>query len=161
MLIGALKFEKNERWTCCFQADKSHVELAIIQIVEHSRYKEALQFRTARDVIMTERQQHFPWLPAQAAANQFRLAANPQNSSAQTAEKSRLNAMENAANSAAYTSAQNAVSQDHKGEFKMGSVIVTYKVFPEDIVQSFDALKKRLKAISPSSHQLKDTVRNQ
>ena len=50
--------------------------------------------------------------------------------------------MENAANSAAYTNAQNAVSQDHKGDSIMGSVIVTYKVFPEDIVANFDDLKE-------------------
>ena len=31
----------------------------------------------------------------------------------------------------------------------MGSVIVTYKVFPEDIVPSFDALKKAIEGITP------------
>ncbi|MGA2680488.1 MAG: elongation factor 1-beta [Candidatus Bathyarchaeia archaeon] len=31
----------------------------------------------------------------------------------------------------------------------MGSVIVTYKVFPEDIAQNFDSLKKDIEGIKP------------
>ena len=31
----------------------------------------------------------------------------------------------------------------------MGSVIVTYKVFPEDIMENFDALKKQIDNIKP------------
>ena len=31
----------------------------------------------------------------------------------------------------------------------MGSVIVTYKVFPEDIVKSFDSLKSAIESIKP------------
>ena len=31
----------------------------------------------------------------------------------------------------------------------MGSVIVTYKVFPEDIMENFDALKKEINDIKP------------
>jgi elongation factor 1-beta len=31
----------------------------------------------------------------------------------------------------------------------MGSVIVTYKVFPEDIVENFDALKNKIKECLP------------
>jgi len=31
----------------------------------------------------------------------------------------------------------------------MGSVIVTYKVFPEDIVENFDNLKKQIEVIKP------------
>lgn len=31
----------------------------------------------------------------------------------------------------------------------MGSVLVTYKIFPEDIVSSFDDLKKRIEGIKP------------
>ena len=31
----------------------------------------------------------------------------------------------------------------------MGSVIVTYKVFPEDIMKSFDGLKKQIEGIKP------------
>ncbi|MCW3996758.1 MAG: elongation factor 1-beta [Candidatus Bathyarchaeota archaeon] len=31
----------------------------------------------------------------------------------------------------------------------MGSVLVVYKVFPEDIVENFDALKKQITAILP------------
>ena len=59
-------------------------------------------------------QKNCHWSHAQAAENQFRQVVNLQNSYAQTAVKSRLNAMENAANSADYTNAQNAGSKDHK-----------------------------------------------
>ncbi len=31
----------------------------------------------------------------------------------------------------------------------MGSVIVTYKVFPEDIVKNFDSLKSEIESIKP------------
>ncbi len=31
----------------------------------------------------------------------------------------------------------------------MGSVIVTYKVFPEDIVENFDPLKKQIEGVLP------------
>jgi len=64
-------------------------------------------------------------------------------------EKSRLNATENAASSDVYTSVQNAVSRDHERRTGMGSVIVTYKVFPEDIVENFDNLKKQIESIKP------------
>jgi elongation factor 1-beta len=33
----------------------------------------------------------------------------------------------------------------------MGSIIVTYKVFPEDIIESFDPLKKKVEACLPKS----------
>jgi translation elongation factor EF-1beta len=33
----------------------------------------------------------------------------------------------------------------------MGSVIVTYKVFPEDIVENFDPLKKAIETCLPES----------
>jgi translation elongation factor aEF-1 beta len=57
--------------------------------------------------------------------------------------------MENAANLAAYTNVQNADSQDRKERINMGSVIVTYKVFPEDIVENFESLKKQIENIKP------------
>ncbi len=31
----------------------------------------------------------------------------------------------------------------------MGSVLVTYKVFPEDIVENFDNLKSKIRAVMP------------
>jgi len=31
----------------------------------------------------------------------------------------------------------------------MGSVIVTYKIFPEDIMENFDELKKQIEGIKP------------
>lgn len=33
----------------------------------------------------------------------------------------------------------------------MGAILVVYKVFPEDIVPSFDPLKEKIKAIIPQS----------
>ena len=36
----------------------------------------------------------------------------------------------------------------------MGSVIVTYKVFPEDIVESFDDLKKKVETCLPEFSSL-------
>jgi elongation factor 1-beta len=63
-------------------------------------------------------------------------------------EKSKSRGTENAANLVAYTSAQSAGSQDHKAT-NMGSVIVTYKVFPEDIVENFDNIKKQIESIKP------------
>jgi len=75
---------------------------------------------------------------------------NLQNISAQTAAKSRLNAMVNAANSVDCTNALNADSKDHKlGELPMGWILVVYKVFPEDIVEDFEPMKERVKAILP------------
>ena len=41
-----------------------------------------------------------------------------------------------------------------KVKLKMGHVIVTYKVFPEDVVDSFDELKKRIESCVPSSSSL-------
>lgn len=57
---------------------------------------------------------HYPWLPAQVAENQLHQDQNQQSSCVQTAVKSKSNAMENAANSAAYTSVQNADLPVHK-----------------------------------------------
>jgi elongation factor 1-beta len=31
----------------------------------------------------------------------------------------------------------------------MGTVIITYKVFPEDIVENFDSLKKKIEGVLP------------
>ena len=36
----------------------------------------------------------------------------------------------------------------------MGHVLVTYKVFPEDIVKNFDPLKAQIKAILPQDSQI-------
>ncbi len=63
--------------------------------------------------------------------------------------KSKLNETENVANLAVSTNAPNAALADHKRRVIMGSVLVTYKVFPEDIVPSFDDLKAKIKAILP------------
>jgi hypothetical protein len=60
---------------------------------------------------------HYPWLPAQVAENQLRQEANQPNSCVQTAVKSRLKEMENAANSVVYTSVQNVDLQVHKVKF--------------------------------------------
>jgi elongation factor 1-beta len=44
---------------------------------------------------------------------------------------------------------QMRVHRTIKGEKGMGSVLVTYKVFPEDIVENFDDLKTKIKGILP------------
>jgi elongation factor 1-beta len=62
--------------------------------------------------------------------------------------KSKLNATANAANSVASTDAPNAASKDHKA-IDMGWILVVYKVFPEDILPSFDDLKEKVKAVLP------------
>jgi elongation factor 1-beta len=36
----------------------------------------------------------------------------------------------------------------------MGHVVVTYKVFPEDIVKNFDAIKAEIKACTPVSAEI-------
>jgi elongation factor 1-beta len=36
----------------------------------------------------------------------------------------------------------------------MGAILVVYKVFPEDIVQNFDPLKEKVKAILPTSSSI-------
>ncbi len=56
--------------------------------------------------------------------------------------------MANAENSDDRTNAQNAVSLGHRG-IDVGTVIVTYKVFPEDIVENFDDLKQKIEAKLP------------
>ena len=81
--------------------------------------------------------------------NQFLQAVNLQNSYAQTAEKSKLKEMENAVNLVVYTNVQNADLVGHNKAINLGSVLVTYKVFPEDIVESFDDLKSKIKSILP------------
>lgn len=63
--------------------------------------------------------------------------------------KFKLNETENAVNLAGFINAQNVALADHKRRVFMGSVLVTYKVFPEDIVPSFDDLKAKIKAILP------------
>jgi translation elongation factor aEF-1 beta len=63
--------------------------------------------------------------------------------------RSKLRETENVVNLAASINALNAVLVDHKRRIIMGSVLVTYKVFPEDIVPSFDDLKAKIKAILP------------
>jgi len=36
----------------------------------------------------------------------------------------------------------------------MGHVLVTYKVFPEDVVENFDELKKKIECVMPTSSSL-------
>lgn|GEM_PF-99294 len=67
--------------------------------------------------------------------------------------KSKLNVTANAANLADYTSVPNVASKDHKVK-KVGSILVTYKIFPEDIVENFDDLKAKIKAILPEYSEI-------
>ena len=113
--------------------------------------KESFVTEPSRRQTRCQKDQHYHSQHAQAAANPSHQDQKQQNSSAQTAAKSRSDATENAENSVAPTNAQNAASQDHKRKQQMGSVIVTYKVFPEDIVQNFDPLKKSIEECVPAS----------
>lgn len=78
---------------------------------------------------------------------------NQQSSCAPTAVKSKLNVTANAVNLADYTNVPNVASKDHKVK-KVGSILVTYKIFPEDIVENFDDLKAKIKAILPENSEI-------
>jgi translation elongation factor aEF-1 beta len=74
------------------------------------------------------------------------------NSCVQTAEKFRSNVTQSAESSADRTSVRNAVSSvlDLVEGQKMGFVVVTYKIFPTDIVEDFAEMKKRLESNIPA-----------
>ncbi len=60
----------------------------------------------------------------------------------------------NVESSAAPTNARNADSPAHKKDRRreqrtLGSVIITYKIFPTDIVDNFDELKKKIESQLP------------
>jgi elongation factor 1-beta len=59
--------------------------------------------------------------------------------------------VENAESLVVNISVQNAVLSDHKNErgSKMGSVIVSYKIFPTDVIVDFSGLKKEIEACLP------------
>jgi len=59
--------------------------------------------------------------------------------------------VENAESLVVNINVQNAVLSDHKNErgFKMGSVIVSYKIFPTDVIADFSNLKKEIEASLP------------
>jgi elongation factor 1-beta len=59
--------------------------------------------------------------------------------------------MANVENLAAHTNAQSAALLGLKQNkvLQMGSVIVTYKIFPEDIVKDFNPLKEQIQARLP------------
>jgi translation elongation factor aEF-1 beta len=96
-----------------------------------------------------DKQQAYHWLPAQAVENQSRQEQKPPNSPVPTAAKFKSNATANAANSADHTNVPNAASQDLKRRICMGHVIVTYKIFPEDIVKDFEPLKAEIQTRLP------------
>jgi translation elongation factor aEF-1 beta len=54
-----------------------------------------------------------------------------------------------AENSDVHINAQNAGSQAHDMVMDMGSVVITYKIFPTDITVNFDDLKKKIEASLP------------
>jgi len=74
------------------------------------------------------------------------------NSCVLTAEKLRSNVTQSVESSADRTSARNAVSSvlDLMEGQKMGFVVVTYKIFPTDIVEDFAEMKKRLESNIPA-----------
>lgn len=45
-------------------------------------------------------------------------------------------------------------SQDHKAEKSMGHVVVTYKIFPEDIVKDFTPMKTEITARMPKTAEI-------
>jgi elongation factor 1-beta len=59
--------------------------------------------------------------------------------------------MQNAESLVARTNVQNVGLVDHRrwGNAKMGSVIITYKIFPTDVLENFDALKKEINGQLP------------
>lgn len=74
------------------------------------------------------------------------------NSCVPAAEKFRSNVTQSAESSADRTSVRNAVSSvlDLMEGQKMGFVVVTYKIFPTDIVEDFAEMKKRLESNIPA-----------
>jgi elongation factor 1-beta len=68
--------------------------------------------------------------------------------------KSRLNETVNAASLEDPTSVHDVDSQDHKLAIRMGHVIVTYKIFPEDIVKDFEPMKAEIQKHLPKSAEI-------
>jgi elongation factor 1-beta len=67
-------------------------------------------------------------------------------------EKSRQDDVASAASLDALTSVRNAVLPVHRiieGGLKMGFVVITYKIFPSDIIEDFDPLRKRIESNLP------------
>jgi elongation factor 1-beta len=67
-------------------------------------------------------------------------------------EKSRQDDVASAASLDALISVRNAVLSVHRiieGGLKMGFVVITYKIFPSDIIEDFDPLKKRIESNLP------------
>jgi len=72
-------------------------------------------------------------------------------------ERFRLGVAVNAGSLDARTNVQNVVSSVHRlrrGEFRMGFVVVTYKVFPNDIISDFGPMKKKIESNLPESATL-------
>jgi len=62
---------------------------------------------------------------------------------------------ENVASSAVFINVQNAVFKDHNLLVDlMGAILVTYKVFPEDILKDFDPLKTEIVKILPDASKI-------
>ena len=67
-------------------------------------------------------------------------------------EKSRQDDVASVASLDALTSVLNAVLSVHRiieGGLKMGFVVITYKIFPSDIIEDFGPLKKRIESNLP------------
>ena len=119
-------------------------EAPYLKIFSTADIRKPYNLKHKRCSLWQKGKQRCPWSLVQAVGSPFHRAVNQRNSFVQVAVKSRLNATANAESSVAPTSARNAASQDPKRGLSMGTVIVTYKVFPEDIVQNFDNLKKQI-----------------
>jgi len=67
-------------------------------------------------------------------------------------EKSRQDDVASVASLDALTDARNVVLSVHRifeGGLKMGFVVITYKIFPSDIIEDFGPLKKRIESNLP------------
>jgi elongation factor 1-beta len=67
-------------------------------------------------------------------------------------EKSRQDDVASVASLDGLTSVRNAVLSVHRiieGGLKMGFVVITYKIFPSDIIEDFGPLKKRIESNLP------------
>jgi elongation factor 1-beta len=82
------------------------------------------------------------------------LRLKPQSFHVRNVEKSRLNETANAASLEDPTSVHDVDSQDHRLAIRMGHVIVTYKIFPEDIVKDFEPMKAEIQKQLPKSAEI-------
>jgi translation elongation factor aEF-1 beta len=77
-----------------------------------------------------------------------------QNSNVQTAAKLQYGDVTGAANSADHINAQSAVSKGRKGEQQMAKMLVSMKIFPEDVTIPLDQIKQKIEATMPADSEV-------